>query len=215
MMVGGQDRQRPVSYGSVGMTAAPDVIAFPPPGFHVVVRQQRIGSGAERFASARDTLFSWGMHSAAGFAVGVTSVGDNDGYQGLRQNADGQWHVASESSGTHFTQDGQQYVTPGTETTTRALWDKTGQTTDFRVIYNVHEARRAGFAWGTLTATPVVGEEYFGVDWRDDDSVWTLVASITSVVPTRWSWLTKFVVRLRQARAATRLARALAPARQA
>lgn len=197
------------------MTAAPDVIAFPPPGFHVVVRQQRIGSGAERFATARDTLFTWGMHAAAHVSVEVEVVGDNEGYQGLRQNADGQWRVAMESTGAHFAQDGTAYVTPGTTVRALGLWNSTESNSRFRVIYVVHENRRAGFAWGTLDELPVIGEEYFGIEWRDDDTVWSLVASITSIPAMRWRWVRAPMMRLRQGTVARHLARALSPARRA
>ena len=39
------------------------------------------------------------------------------------------------------------------------------------VVYTVHEARRRGFAYGTLPGHPECGEELFLIEHVDDDSV--------------------------------------------
>ena len=41
-----------------------------------------------------------------------------------------------------------------------------------RVVYAIEEARRFGFAYGTLESHAELGEERFVVEWRDDDLVW-------------------------------------------
>lgn len=41
-----------------------------------------------------------------------------------------------------------------------------------RIVYVVDEARRYGFAYGTLPEHVECGEERFTVEWRDDDTVW-------------------------------------------
>jgi uncharacterized protein (UPF0548 family) len=41
-----------------------------------------------------------------------------------------------------------------------------------RIVYLVDEARRFGFAYGTLPDHAESGEERFTVEWRDDGSVW-------------------------------------------
>ena len=41
-----------------------------------------------------------------------------------------------------------------------------------RVVYTIDEARRFGFAYGTLPDHVETGEERFLVEWRPDDSVW-------------------------------------------
>jgi len=205
---------RPVSYGSVGMTAAADAISFPPPGFHVQVTQQRVGSGSERFAAARDALLTWRMHTTVGLGIVVTQVGDNDGYQGLRQNDEGQWQLASHHREYHFAADGTAYVTPGTELTVGGQWRRETVPAAYRIIFNVNETRRCGFAWGTLDEMPLTGEEYFGLEWRDDDTVWALVISITSVPSSRWRWLTEPALRLEQRLRNRRLVRSLSPVNQ-
>jgi uncharacterized protein (UPF0548 family) len=41
-----------------------------------------------------------------------------------------------------------------------------------RIVYEIDEPRRYGFAYGTLPEHAEAGEERFTVEWRDDDSVW-------------------------------------------
>jgi uncharacterized protein (UPF0548 family) len=41
-----------------------------------------------------------------------------------------------------------------------------------RVVYVIDEARRFGFAYGTLPAHVECGEERFLIEWLEDDSVW-------------------------------------------
>ena len=41
-----------------------------------------------------------------------------------------------------------------------------------RVVYVINEARRFGFAYGTLPDHVERGEERFLIEWQDDDSVW-------------------------------------------
>lgn len=53
-----------------------------------------------------------------------------------------------------------------------------------RVMWTVHEPRRTGFAYGTLTGHPECGEESFVVDIRADDSVWFTVTAFSR--PASW-----------------------------
>jgi len=41
-----------------------------------------------------------------------------------------------------------------------------------RIVYEIDDPRRYGFAYGTLPEHAEAGEERFTVEWRDDDSVW-------------------------------------------
>jgi uncharacterized protein (UPF0548 family) len=41
-----------------------------------------------------------------------------------------------------------------------------------RIVYVIREARKFGFAYGTLPDHVECGEERFTVEWREDDSVW-------------------------------------------
>jgi len=49
-----------------------------------------------------------------------------------------------------------------------------------RVVYAVTEARRCGFAYGTLPGHPERGEEAFVVELRDDDSVVFTITAFSS-----------------------------------
>lgn len=207
--------KRPVTYGSVGMTAAPDSISFPPPGFGARATLRKIGSGAARYQSAMDALFTWGMHSAADVDVDIVEIGDASGYHGLAQDEDGQWRQVNALLEQKFTSEGIPYLVAGTEVRTKNLWTPTKRSSEFRVIYVVNDPKVAGFAWGTLDETPVVGEEFFGVQWRDDDTVWAFVTSITQIPVMRWRFLKYPLIRLRQFVARRHFVRALSPARQA
>lgn len=48
-----------------------------------------------------------------------------------------------------------------------------------RIVYAVDEARRYGFAYGTLAEHAERGEERFLVEWKDDDSVWYEVLALS------------------------------------
>ena len=52
------------------------------------------------------------------------------------------------------------------------------------VIWTVHDKDRAGFAYGTLTGHPELGEESFVVDLDDDGSVWFTVTAFSR--PAAW-----------------------------
>jgi uncharacterized protein (UPF0548 family) len=41
-----------------------------------------------------------------------------------------------------------------------------------RIVYVINEARKFGFAYGTLPDHVECGEERFMIEWREDDSVW-------------------------------------------
>jgi len=41
-----------------------------------------------------------------------------------------------------------------------------------RIVYVIDEPRKYGFAYGTLAEHAEAGEEWFGVERREDDSVW-------------------------------------------
>jgi uncharacterized protein (UPF0548 family) len=53
-----------------------------------------------------------------------------------------------------------------------------------RIVYVVDEARRFGFAYGTLQDHAEQGEERFSVDWAEDDSVFYNIAAFSK--PGKW-----------------------------
>jgi uncharacterized protein (UPF0548 family) len=48
-----------------------------------------------------------------------------------------------------------------------------------RIVYAIDEPRRFGFAYGTLLEHAESGEEWFGVERRDDDWVWYKVVAFS------------------------------------
>ena len=204
-----------MSYASVGMTQKPDVIAFPPTGFSGREASWRIGSGAQRFATAQDALLTWGLHRAANLDVEVLHEGDPQGYRGIEFDSFGAG-IKSVDAGAEiaYSSDGTAFIQPGTVVRVGGLWTPIEDVHDFRVIYVIRESRRCGFAMGTLEETPVSGEEFFGLEWRADDSVWAIVRSVTSVPESRWRWALMPLIRLRQQLQMRANVRALSPARQ-
>ena len=68
-----------------------------------------------------------------------------------------------------------------------------------RIVYVVDEENRYGFAYGTLPEHVEKGEEYFGVELRDDGSVWYRVEAFSR--PNFWLiWLGYPIARLFQKR---------------
>jgi uncharacterized protein (UPF0548 family) len=57
---------------------------------------------------------------------------------------------------------------------------------EVRIVRVVDEPRRKGFAYGTLPRHPLVGEEAFVVEWRNDDRVEFVVRSFSR--PNGWVW---------------------------
>jgi uncharacterized protein (UPF0548 family) len=197
------------------MTQQPDIIAFPPAGFWARADQWRIGSGQERFDAAHSLLFTWGLQRAAKLDVEILEDGDPTAYFGIEQSGSGFRRHAESENTVSYSPDGTQFLQPGTVVRLGGLWTPVEDDHDFRVIYVIRESRRVGFGLGTLDEGPVTGEEYFGLEWRDDDSVWAIVRTVTSVPTTRWSWAVSPLIRIRQLIQLRSNVRALSPARQA
>jgi uncharacterized protein (UPF0548 family) len=53
-----------------------------------------------------------------------------------------------------------------------------------RIVYVLDEARRFGFAYGTLPGHVESGEERFLIEWREDDSVWYEISAFSR--PRHW-----------------------------
>jgi uncharacterized protein (UPF0548 family) len=210
----GNSAGTPVTYASVGMTQQPDIIAFPPPGFWARSEQWRIGSGVERFETASTLLLTWGLQRAARLDVEVIEDGDPTAYAGLEASG-GRFHrrEATEHS-VSFGPDGTAFLVPGTVVRLGGLWTPHEKKHDFKVIYVISESRRVGFGLGTLDEKPVAGEEFFGLEWREDDSVWAIVRTVTSIPDLRWRWVLRPLIRLRQLIQLHANVRALSPARQ-
>lgn len=161
---------------------------FAPTGFRASLSERRIGSGEERFVAASADLLNGQFFERAG--LHATAVdGSTIDVSALRGEAP-------------------------TIRVTNAWWPLS-RTEDYRVIYVVKEERRVAFALGTLSPWPVSGEQLFSVEWREDDTVWSRVMTVTALYP-HWSMalLTPFM-RLRERAVRVRCARALNPVKSA
>ncbi|MCX7522301.1 DUF1990 domain-containing protein [Microbacterium sp. STN6] len=205
---------RPVSYGAIGATQAPDLLGYPPKGYRPTERSIRIGSGSERFETAGRSLMSWGIQRASGMRVTDLHEGTGEQYAGVRFNDDGspaelQEHRESEQV---FADDGTPFITNGMSATLHVRTGILSFAAPVRVVYVIDEERRVGFAYGTMAGHPVSGEEAFVLEHRDDDSVWLVIRSLSR--PATWYYrLASPLVRIAQRRIATRYLRALLPAR--
>lgn len=177
-------RANQVTYAAVGVTQDPDVLRFPPVGFQARRNERRIGSGAERFASASIDLLNGTFFERAGL-------------------------VATTASGGPLSVEALRVESPTVRLDN--VWWPMNITRDFRVIYASREERRVSFALGTLTEWPLSGEESFVVEWREDDTVWSKVTTVTQL-NSHWSIkLISPLVRLREHLLRVRYTRALNP----
>ena len=177
-------RANQVSYATVGVTQEPDVLRFAPSGFRASLTERRIGSGAERFAAASVDLLNGAFFERAGLRA-LTVDGSPFDVTALR----------------------------GESPTVRVAnaWWPLSRVEEYRVIYVIKEERRVAFALGSLSHWPVSGEQLFCVEWRDDDTVWSSITTVTALYP-HWSMvLLAPILRLREQSVRVRCARALNP----
>lgn len=207
---------RTVSYGSVGATQAADVLIFPPSGFRSTQDEFRLGSGQERFATASAALMTWGVPQGSHLEVISVNEADSEGYSGLIFNEFGApVSPSADALDQLFAPDGTPYLSAGTTVELGKIWSPAHVSTSHRVIYVVREDRRMGYALGTLDLSPVVGEEFFSVEWRDDDSVWCVVRSVTALAHGKKYLFLTPLIRLRQWLQLRQYVRSLLPARTA
>lgn len=159
-------------YASVGATASPDVMRFPPSGSTPYEFELRIGSGAERFLVASTALMTWGAQTRVGIRLRDIEQGDGGDYTGVEFDEHGTPQPVAEADA-EYGPDGQPFVAAGTMATLH--WPDGRAPRRLRVVYTVNEPRRMGFAWGTADDHGVIGEELFTVEHRDDDTVWATV----------------------------------------
>lgn len=204
---------QPVTYGAVGATQAPDLLRYPPGGYRPFSREVRLGSGDERFRLARESLMAWGVQRGASMAVQDVQRSEGDAYRPVDFDASGQpVRAAARLSGQNPGEDGRVHVEGGMTATLSLRLGPFRLSSPVRVVYVIDEARRAGFAYGTLPGHQLHGEESFVVDYRDDDSVWLVVRSFSRPAGS-WRALPSPVLRRLQSRLTTRYLRALLPGR--
>lgn len=168
-----------VVYASVGASAAPDLLRFPPAGTTPYAHELRIGSGAERFLMASSVLMTWGAQRAIGVEVTDVRQSDEDQYEGVVFDADGTPAAAPEAE-VRYGPDGEPFLTAGT--TAVLVWPAAAGAgaRKVRVVYTVDEQRRVGFALGTADAEGAIGETVYAVEHRDDDTVWATARGFCS-----------------------------------
>lgn len=200
-----------VDYAAVGATQAHDLMHFPPERSIPAENSWRIGSGEERFRSAGETLLSWGALTGAALAVSDVRPAPGPMYSGVEFDADGTAVTPTKlESDQRFAADGTPFVGPGTGVKVHGRVAGMRADADLRVIFVVEEARRVGFALGTVGGSVVSGEESFMLDWRDDDEVWFSVRAFDA--PTALLYrLVRPLVRRRRRELFNRYLRAISP----
>ncbi|HEU5222985.1 MAG TPA: DUF1990 family protein [Candidatus Lumbricidophila sp.] len=173
-------RAHAVSYGSVGATADPEVLRYPPQGFRATEDTVKIGSGAERFERAAAELMSWTAQLAAGWQPEKISVGTGSQYAGLRFDeagkplADQSGHVLDSLEPVAAT----EQISAGMTAVLRRKRFIGSTLLPILIVYVIDEPNRVGFAYGTTKAGAEIGERLFVLEHRDDDSVWFTVRSV-------------------------------------
>ncbi|MBO3664148.1 DUF1990 family protein [Microbacterium stercoris] len=207
----GSFQDETVDYAAVGATQAHDLLQYPPKGSLPAADSWRIGSGEDRFRTAGDALLSWGALKGAGLRVYDVRPAQGPAYSGVSFDSEGKPIVPSRLEiDQRYDADGTPYAGPGT--TLRVQGRVSGMRADgeLRVIFVIEEARRIGFALGTVGGSMVSGEESFMIEWYDNDEVWFTVKAFDRPVGLLYR-LSKAVVRRRRKALFAGYLRAISP----
>jgi uncharacterized protein (UPF0548 family) len=187
-------------------------LAYPPRGFRASATSWHIGSGEQRFEWCEENLLSWRMIDAAGFRLEHVEHSTEGGYAGAGATA---FHTNTTTGEAVYASDGRGFITPGDVVT--LLWGRTGKRRErhFRVVAVTRELKVVSVSLGTLDKEPFVGEFLIGIEYRDDDTVWSRVIQVVAPGSTRMSRLLFPLVLLVLTRVRGRIARGLNPARVA
>lgn len=207
----GTFRDDTVDYAAVGATQAPDLMQFPPENARPAQESWRLGSGEDRFRTASEALLAWGAQRDGGLTVSDVRPAAGPMYTGVSFDDEG--HPVAPTrldAEQRFDADGTPWVSAGA--TVRVHGRARGMKADaqLRVIFAVEEARRVGYALGTVSDSVVSGEESFMVDWRADDEVWFTVRAFDTPRAFLYRVLPGFVSR-RRAALFQRYLRAISP----
>jgi uncharacterized protein (UPF0548 family) len=209
--------ERPVSYGAVGATQAPDLMRYPPSGYRPIERRVRIGHGDDRWDYAWMQLFTWGVQKLSGMIV---EVSDTPGevtaltYTPVGFDAGGNPVAPAtvDSAGEAlFGPDGSAFLRPGDTANLLIPFGPFRIGSPVRVVYVVDEPARKGFAYGTLPGHPESGEEAWMLSRSDDGSVWMTIRAFSRPSSKRW-WIVYPILRIMQEVFTRRYERALAGA---
>jgi uncharacterized protein (UPF0548 family) len=206
---------RPVSYGAVGATQAPDLLQYPPAGYRPLEKRMRIGHGDARFAWASAGVFSWAIQRNSGFRVETSHTPgyvSELSYTPVSFDASGEpvkpSHISLAGEKV-FGADGTPYIAPGDTVLLGIRFWPFWVKAPARVVYVVDEPNRRGFAYGTLPGHPEDGEEAFIVEQNADGSVWIVIRAFSRPATWYW-WLVAPVLRVTQWFYTRRYLRALA-----
>lgn len=207
--------ERPVSYGAVGATQAPDLLRYPPVGFRPIERRVRIGHGDERWDYAWTQLFTWGVQRLSGMRI---EVSDTPGevtaltYTPVGFDAGGNPvtpAMVDETGEALFGPDGTAFLRPGDTANLVIPFGPFRVGSPVRIVYVIDEPARKGYAYGTLPGHPESGEESWLLTRSDDGSVWLTIRAFSRPSTGGW-WLVYPVLRIVQEVYTRRYERALA-----
>lgn len=195
----GTFRDETVDYAAVGASQASDLLQYPPERSIPAHESWRIGSGETRFRTAGDALLSWSALRGAGLELSDVRPASGPMYSGVAFDAEGNAVAPSRhETEQRFDADGTPYVGPGA--TVRVHGRVKGHRADaeLRVIFCVEEARRIGYALGTVGGSVVSGEESFMLDWLDNDEVWFTVRAFDAPASALYRMLPPLIRRRRR-----------------
>lgn len=207
----GTFRDETVDYAAVGGTQAPDLMQYPPEKSLPAEDAWRIGSGEERFTAASEALLSWAAQREGGLTLSDIRPAPGPMYTGVGYDAEGTPIAPSRlETDQRFDADGTPFVAPGTTVRLNGRVRGLDADGELRVILVVEEPRRVGFALGTVGHSVVSGEEYFLLEWRDNDEVWFTVRAFDRPVAPLYRAF-KALVRRRRRELFTRYLQAISP----
>ncbi|MDI2097928.1 DUF1990 family protein [Ruicaihuangia caeni] len=166
-----------VSYGAIGASQAPDLLAYPPKGFHAAEFRTRIGHGEQRFRAAVEQALTWQIQQRSGIRVRVLDVPPRDetSYVPVSFDADGAPIPPSERAMRHeveYSAEGEPLLVAGTTATLVVPVLGIPFSLPTRVVFLIDEPNRKGFATGTMRGHPLSGEESFVIEQGEDGAVW-------------------------------------------
>jgi uncharacterized protein (UPF0548 family) len=185
-----------LNYAAIGVTASPEVVAFPPPGFRAGELRHRVGSGERRFDLAGRALMTWGALRGAGFDV-----------EDIRAEPRS---VSPRGTGPLFLEDGTPWITPGMTATLTGPAGAEG-VGPVKVVSVIDEPGRIGYVYGSRPGSPTCAERLLLLEHQEDDAVWLTVRSIWQ----QQGRLTARVADARQRRLDERLVKSLHPSNAA
>ncbi|AZS36906.1 hypothetical protein CVS47_01526 [Microbacterium lemovicicum] len=196
----GTFRDETVDYAAVGGTQASDLMQYPPERSIPAEESWRIGSGQARFETAGEALLSWSAQRGGDLRLSDVRPAAGPMYSGVSFDEEGNAVSPSRlEADQRFDTDGTPYVGPGTTIRLHGRVDGMNADAELRVIFAIEEARRVGFALGTVGSSVVSGEESFLIEWYPNDEVWFTVRAFDAPVALAYRVFPALVRRRRKA----------------